>query len=260
MWSDGAASTRQLQPLRPRLGEVDVRALEGLEVERRESDLIEILVVEESRFGAEAAVQQPLLHSHVEGAAPLRLQVRIPLREEGRPEGLEEVRLLDARAGAGPEGGGVDTISNAHRHRHPGHGLRPEAVVVLDPPAQGRVDAIGEHHPILEVDARSWCGWAREARPRASRSRRSRAPRRRRRSTGCAVPAWTSAWYPSGDAGGVVLEAEGIGEVGELERADQRRRPAARRGRSPPGSPTAARCGRVPTRRSWAARPRVCRR
>src|SRR3989442_4363840 len=103
----GRRLDRQLDPSRPRPAKVDEASLEGREVDDVIRDLVEIVVLEGGCLAADAAAAETLLDSEVEGAAPLRLQVRVALGEERDPEGLKEARLLDARPRARPQRGGV---------------------------------------------------------------------------------------------------------------------------------------------------------
>src|SRR5712691_8963471 len=162
----------QLHPAGPRVAEVDVAALERREVDDVEGHLVQVTVVEGGGLAPQAAAQEPLLDAEVEGAAPLRLQVRVALGEERDPEGLEEARLLDPRPRARPQRGGVRAAAQPPRDRGPRNGPRAEAGVALHAGAGGDEETVGHDQTVLRI--RAHVGVARREqrlRPRPERSR-----------------------------------------------------------------------------------------
>src|SRR5262245_25991381 len=210
----------QLQTLGSCLAQVHVGPLEGGEVQGRECDLVQVLVVVEGRLGAQPVAEQALLDAEVEGSASLGLEVRVAHGEEGQAEGLEEVRLLDASPSAGPERCGAVPFVDAPCDGGAGHHLGPEAVVVLDAPSDSQEDVPSEDHAILDVG------------PHVGPLRREQLIIRPRpdlaglalhlRSRADQVPAarLDVRLVAGGQPPRVVLEALGIGEVGDGKGSD----------------------------------------
>ena len=175
-------------------------------------------MVKGRRLGAEPAAEQALLDPEVERAAPLRLQVRVALGEERDAEGLEEARLLDPGPRAGAERGRVGGAAQPPRDGRPRHRARAEAGVVLDAGARGHEQAIADDEPVLRVGPD--VGAARREQWLGARAQGTRLPLEVG-AGGQQVPAARPAFglITEREPPDVVLEAGGVAEVGDRERA-----------------------------------------
>jgi hypothetical protein len=144
---------RHLDPTGLRSRQVHVRALVGVPVHDRPGDLITVVVPEGRDRRAQPAAEEPLLDPQVERRAALGIQVRVALREEGLPVGLEEARLLDPRAGARPKRRRVLAVLKAHGEGRARHRVRAVGAVSLDASAHRQVGPAAEQHPVLHVGA-----------------------------------------------------------------------------------------------------------
>ena len=162
----GAASSESSSPCARVSAEVHVGALEGVEVHHGEGDLV---------AGTRGGSTSPPRAGGRPGAAARRRRRRCgcapasgpgcPGRRTRSPKVSKKFGSLIPAPALARRVVASTPPRSAHRHRRPGHDLRAEAVVVLDPSAERHVDAVADHHAVLQRRSRRWCARARAARP-----------------------------------------------------------------------------------------------